>query len=100
MHLGTQFGARTDADYETFKQLGVNHINGFPEISHQNWTSSNLKEYKEKVINDPIMICSVKVSRYKNLSAYDKFDIILNKKPKKVIIIYNLRPNFEKLYIL
>ena len=49
MHLGTQFGARTDADYETFKQLGVNHINGFPEISHQNWTSSNLKEYKEKV---------------------------------------------------
>jgi len=37
MHLGTQFGARTDADYETFKQLGVNHINGFPEISHQNW---------------------------------------------------------------
>ena len=49
MHLGTQFGARTDADYATFKQLGVNHINGFPEISHQNWTSSNLKEYKEKV---------------------------------------------------
>ena len=45
MYLGTQFAARTDADYETFKQLGVNHINGFPEISHQNWTSSNLKEY-------------------------------------------------------
>tara|TARA_B100001029_G_C15063865_1_gene461445 strand:+ start:3040 stop:4029 length:990 start_codon:yes stop_codon:yes gene_type:complete len=49
MYLGTQFAARTDADYETFKQLGVNHINGFPEIGHQNWTSSNLKEYKEKV---------------------------------------------------
>ena len=26
MYLGTQFAARTDADYETFKQLGVNNI--------------------------------------------------------------------------
>ena len=41
MYLGTQFGARTDADYQTFKQLGVNHINGFPDISHHNWTVNN-----------------------------------------------------------
>ena len=45
-------------------------------------------------------MCSAKVSKYNGLSKNDKFDIILNKKPKKVIIIYNLRPNFEKLYIL
>ena len=32
MYLGTQFAARTDADYETFKQLGVNNINGFPDV--------------------------------------------------------------------
>ena len=31
MYLGTQFAARTDTDYETFKQLGVNNINGFPD---------------------------------------------------------------------
>ena len=35
MYLGTQFAARTDSDYETFKQLGVNNINGFPETPHQ-----------------------------------------------------------------
>jgi len=49
MYLGTQFAARSGADYETFKQLGVDHINGFPENSHQNWTSSYLIEYREKI---------------------------------------------------
>ena len=49
MYLGTQFAARTDSDYETFKQLGVNNINGFPETPHQNWTVENLVQYREKV---------------------------------------------------
>ena len=49
MYLGTQFAARTDSDYETFKQLGVNNINGFPETPHQNWTVENLIQYREKV---------------------------------------------------
>ena len=49
MYLGTQFAARTDLDYETFKQLGVNNINGFPETPHQNWTTNNLIQYREKV---------------------------------------------------
>ena len=49
MYLGTQFAARTDADYETFKQLGVNNINGFPDVQHQNWTTENLIQYREKV---------------------------------------------------
>ena len=49
MYLGTQFAARTDSDYETFKQLGVNNINGFPETPHQNWTTDNLIQYREKV---------------------------------------------------
>ena len=49
MYLGTQFAARTDSDYETFKQLGVNNINGFPDVSHQNWTVENLVQYREKV---------------------------------------------------
>ena len=49
MYLGTQFAARTDADYETFKQLGVNNINGFPDVQHQNWTPKNLIQYREKV---------------------------------------------------
>ena len=39
---------------------------------------------KEKVINDPIMRCSERVNKNKDLSAYDKFDIILNKKPSIV----------------
>ena len=49
MYLGTQFAARTDADYETFKQLGVNNINGFPDVQHQKWTVENLIQYREKV---------------------------------------------------
>ena len=49
MYLGTQFAARTASDYETFKQLGVNNINGFPETPHQNWTVENLIQYREKV---------------------------------------------------
>ncbi len=49
MYLGTQLAARTDADYQTFKQLGVNHINGFPEVPHQNWKTENLIKYREKV---------------------------------------------------
>ena len=49
MYLGTQFAARTDSDYETFKQLGVNNINGFPDTPHQNWATDNLIQYREKV---------------------------------------------------
>ena len=49
MYTGTQQRITKDTDYETFKQLGVNHISGHPEAPHQQWTSSNLSIYKEKV---------------------------------------------------
>ena len=49
MYLGTQFAARTDADYETFKQLGVNNINGFPDVQHQNWTPKTLFNIVKKL---------------------------------------------------
>ena len=49
MYTGTQQRITKDTDYETFKQLGVNHISGYPEVPHQQWTSSNLSIYKEKV---------------------------------------------------
>ena len=44
MYLGTQFAARTDSDYETFKQLGVNNINGFPETPCLLYTSPSPRD--------------------------------------------------------
>ena len=49
MYTGTQQTIRKDSDYKTFKQLGVNHISGHPEIPHQQWTANNLSLYREKV---------------------------------------------------
>ena len=49
MYTGTQQGITKDSDYETFKQLGVNHISGHPEVPHQQWTAENLSLYREKV---------------------------------------------------
>ena len=49
MYTGTQQTIRKDTDYKTFKQLGVNHICGQPEIPHQQWTANNLSLYREKV---------------------------------------------------
>jgi len=49
MHLGTQLPARNDDDYRVLAQLGVNHVCGWPEEPHSEWTSDTLSAYREKV---------------------------------------------------
>jgi len=49
MHLGTQLPARNDDDYRVLAQLGVNHVCGWPEAPHSEWTADILSVYREKV---------------------------------------------------
>ena len=49
MHLGTQTPPRSDDDYRVLAQLGVNHICGWPEEPHREWTADSLSAYREKV---------------------------------------------------
>ncbi|MBM3957122.1 MAG: mannonate dehydratase, partial [Gemmatimonadetes bacterium] len=49
MYLGTQFRARNDDDYRVLAQLGVDHICGWPEEQHREWTADSLSHYREKV---------------------------------------------------
>ena len=88
MYLGTQFGARTDADYQTFKQLGVNHINGFPDISHHNWTVNNLINYKEKIESyglalDMIQLPLSSLDIDKRVKHGEFFNILTGKSPER-----------------
>ena len=49
MHLGTQLPARNDDDYRVLAQLGVDHVCGWPEEPHWEWTADTLSAYREKV---------------------------------------------------
>jgi mannonate dehydratase len=49
MYLGTQLKPRNDDDYRVWAQLGVNHICGWPETPHIEWTETTLSAYREKV---------------------------------------------------
>ncbi len=49
MYLGTQLKPRNDDDYRVWAQLGVNHICGWPEVPHTEWTAETLSAYREKV---------------------------------------------------
>ncbi|MBM3957123.1 MAG: mannonate dehydratase [Gemmatimonadetes bacterium] len=49
MYLGTQRPVRTDDEFRVLAQLGVNHICGWPEEPHREWTADTLSRYRERV---------------------------------------------------
>ncbi|TQS70068.1 TIM barrel protein [Rhodobacteraceae bacterium] len=49
MHLGTQFPARDDSDYQVMKQLGVDHICADPEGDWREWDLDHLVRFRKKV---------------------------------------------------
>ena len=49
MYLGTQLPVRNDDDYRVLAQLGVDHVCGWPEEPHWDWTADTLSAYREKV---------------------------------------------------
>jgi len=88
MHIGTQFRARSDSDYEVFAQLGVNHICGYPPGNYTEWTESHLSRYREKVESYgvaldliPLPLNSAPLDR--QLAEGDCVNIMLGKSPER-----------------
>ena len=88
MYVGTQVGARNDADFEQWAQLGVVNVCSDPPGDARTWTKDDLARHREKLDSYGITLDMVQIPLSSTpLDTSQSPNVMLGKSPERAVTL-------------